>query len=144
VRTTFFLLVCLFSVSLVFGQNQKPVFDPSKLSKEDLENCQKFKEKKGKVRWDEFQKIKHIFPTCKYTITISPDRSKKFYNYEKGTVTMIMTKEQLFKLIGEPDADVSGYYLGIKQGECEVYFQLLKNNQVIEFHYLNCKDSDKL
>ena len=127
--------VFAFSITLIFGQDAKPMFDASKLSKEELQNCEAFKAKKGQPRWDEFQKIKHIFPSCEYTI----DSTKTILTNKEETVTVIMTKNQLLSLIGEPDFPNGGYELGETQCDCEVYFSLNKGDEILGFTYANCR-----
>ena len=134
-KKLFASVVLAFSITLIFGQDAKPVFDPSKLSKEESQNCEAFKTKKGQSRWDEFQKIKHIFPSCDYTI----DSTKTILTNKEETVTVIMKKDQLISLIGESDFSDGGYELGEKQCDCEVYFSLNKGDEVLGFTYANCR-----
>ena len=128
------LFIVAFAVTLLYGQNNKPVFDPSKLSKEELQNIKIFNGKKGQPRWEEFQKIKHIFPSCESTV----DSARKNLTYKEETVTKIMTKTQLEKLIGKPDFPNGSYELGKKRYDCEVSFSLNKKNEILDVVYANC------
>lgn len=129
----FIVITC--SLTLMYGQDTKPVFDPSKLSEEELQNCEAFKSKKGQPRWDEFQKILHLFPSCEYTI----DSTQTVLKFKEETVSLIMTKVQLIRLIGEPDFPNLAYELGEKLYDCEVSFSISENSEILGFTYANCK-----
>lgn len=133
-KKLFVFFIVASSVTLLFSQNHKPVFDPSTLSKEDLQSIKNFNEKKGQPRWVEFQKIKHIFPSCENTT----DSSETKINYKEETVTMIMTRDQLEQIIGKPDFENDSYALGEKRYDCEVYFPHNKKNEILDVIYANC------
>lgn len=128
------LIVLLFSANLLFSQSKKPIFDPSNLTKEELQNIKIFNEKKGDPRWDEFQKIKSIFPSCESII----DSTKTMLTYQEETVTIIMTRDQLEELIGKPDFPNGSYELGEKQYDCEVSFPINRKNEILDVVYANC------
>jgi hypothetical protein len=118
----------------MIGQKNVHVFDPKKLTTQELQNIKLFNEKKGQPRWEEFQKIRHIFPSCEAVI----DSSKTKLSYKEETVTLKMTKDQLEKLIGKPDFENGSYELGKKRYDCEVSFPCNSNNEILDVFYANC------
>lgn len=121
------------STVLIFAQAPR-VFDPAKLTEDECRNIQLFKEKKGQVRFDEFMKIKHIFPTCE-----SISDSSGSHSLKEETLTKIMTKDQLEALIGKPDFENGSYEIGERKCDCEVFFSINSNNQVLNFIFANCR-----
>jgi hypothetical protein len=133
------LFVMMFSVSFLFSQNGKPVFDPSTLSKEDLQNIKIFNDKKGQPRMAEFEKIGHIFPSCKTESKRVNSIATMYFNEE--TLTFIMTTDQLEQLIGKPDdASNCSYELGGKGDPCMVSFSPNDKKVIRAIVYVNCKN----
>jgi hypothetical protein len=128
------VIAVTFAAACLFGQKSVKVFDPGKLTTEELQDIKLFNDKKGQPRWEEFQKIKHIFPTFEATV----DSSRKKLSYKEETVSLIMTKDQLEKLIGKPDFENGSYELGKKRFDCEVSFPCNKKNEILDFVYANC------
>jgi hypothetical protein len=130
------LIATLFTALLISAQTPKLVFDPASLTPEELKDIKAFNEKKGQPRWDEFQKIIHIFPTCQSVM----DSSGTTITYDEETVSMIMTREQLEQLIGKPDFENGSYEIGKKQYDCEVSFSSNANDEILSVIFANCKD----
>jgi len=130
------ILSILLAASLLLGQTEKPVFDPANLTVEEIQNCENFRNKKGQVRWNEFQKIINLFPESESSI----DSSRKILSMDEETTNFVMTKKDLVKLIGEPDFDDGAYELGKKRFDCEVYFFFNENDEVLGLAYSNCTD----
>lgn len=129
------ILVLLCSVTLLYGQSAKPAFDPSKLSETDKKNLEEFRNKKGQPRFEEFQKIKHLFPASDYTLdSVGTSRT-----YLKETVTIIMTRSQLEELLGEPDFPDQTYVLGDNRCDCSVNFSANSRNEILGFIFSSCK-----
>lgn len=114
-----------------------PVFDPLKLSKEDLQNIKIFNDLKGQPRLAEFKKISNIFPSCK-TETKRIDSIATIF-FKEETLTLIMNTDQLEQLIGKPDNDYNcSYELGRKGDPCLVSFCPNENKLSRQVVYINC------
>jgi hypothetical protein len=134
-KKLFVFLVVMFSVTMLCGQNSAPVFDPSKLSESEVKSLEEFRKKKDQPRFEEFQKIKHLFPSSEYTL----DSAGTSKTYLKETVTIIMTRPQLEELIGQPDFQNGGYVLGDNRCDCSVNFTTNSKDEIIGFSFSSCK-----
>lgn len=132
------LFLLLLTAALVISQTEKPVFNPADLTAEEIQNCDNFRNKKGQVRWDEFQKNKHLFPESK----IDADSTSKVFTWDENTTTFIMTRKQLIDLIGAPDFEDGAYELGLERFDCEVYFMIDEDDNVLGHAYANCTGED--
>ena len=131
-KQALFLTAILFII-VISCQTKR--FDIDKLTKEEISFCKKFKEKEGQYRFDEFNRIKHIFPESE----LSYDNSQPVIvvGHKEETVNMIMTRDQLEQLIGKPDFMSEYYDLGKnKEGNgTRISFYFNKQNEILGIAY---------
>ena len=134
-KTLILFLFLSFLINDDIAQDESPKFDFEHLKKMEIDDCEEFKSNEGQIRWDEFQKIKHIFPKSEMVI----DSSGKILTFTGGTVNMLMTKNQLTQLIGAPNIKPGIYLLGNDENDYRVNFTFGDYYEVLGNIFTNCK-----
>jgi hypothetical protein len=80
-----------------------PKFNYTKLSKEEKEVFRRFKIKKGQNRFNEWEKITEIIFPQQEIKSKKIEGNRQIITLKKRKIPFLVSKEQLIKLIGNPD-----------------------------------------